>query len=119
MSEDTERLTWIHTRTFDEESAAVVGESGAVEVWREFDKAHIAHVGGVEVHRRHGEGKPDTPHCKLLDGPCWHDVSSLDFDEDGWRITWNAVDWCGHDDEPLYQKLTAEYEKQFIAQPTE
>lgn len=119
MSEDTERLTWIHTRTFDEESAAVVGESGAVEVWRESDAARLMEVGGVVVHRRHGVGEPDTPHCKLLGGPCWHDVSSLDFDEDGWRITWNAVDWCGHDDEPLYQKLTAEYEKQFITKPKE
>lgn len=41
--------------------------------------------GGIEVHSRKqvyvGDKEPSQAHCWLLDGPCWHDGSSLYFSE--------------------------------------
>lgn len=42
-------------------------------------------MGGIEVHLphrgEHGSEQPSHEHCWLLDGPCWHDGTSLGFSE--------------------------------------
>lgn len=65
----------------------VAGPSGGVHIWAQqsgsldFDP----YYGGVEIHRAtQGEYDDKTPsqqHCWLLEGPCWHDGSSLFFSE--------------------------------------
>ena len=38
-------------------------------------------LGGIECHTPPGDRKPDHEHCWLLNGPCCHDGSSLQFSE--------------------------------------
>ena len=68
----------------------VVGPGGAVNIWcQEFPEEFPSLMGerwfgGVEVHSRvpsgYREGEPPSHEfCEFLDGPCWHDGSSLWF----------------------------------------
>jgi len=70
----------------------VVGVKGGVHFWCEECSAHWQksygerYCGGVEVHWRNkpewaSRDKPDNDNCWLLEGPCWHDGSSLYADE--------------------------------------
>ena len=69
----------------------VVGEHGAVDVWMTDNRGaypdqnpNYAVYGGVEMHSRtklYDQEKPNHKECWLLDGPCWHDGSSLQFQE--------------------------------------
>ena len=117
MSEDTERLTRVYVDKFSREELAVVGSLGAVQVWREFDKTRSKYYGGVEVHMRHGAGEPDQSYCSLLGGPCWHDGSTMAFEERRWNAEWKYTDEYPDNYESLFAQLVAEYEKQFITQP--
>lgn len=62
---------------------------GGVHVhgWRTLygDRHFHEWMGGIEVHLPHrGEYGSETPsheHCWLIDGPCWHDGTSLGFSE--------------------------------------
>lgn len=65
-----------------------VGEHGAVHVWAQFmEKPSFGEkcYGGIEVHSKtplYGENDPPShDNCWLLNGPCWHDGSSLWFSE--------------------------------------
>jgi hypothetical protein len=72
---------------------SVVGPKGAVHVWaRANHDEWIAEfgehwIGGVERHSPvpvysfNDPDKPDHPDCFLLNGPCWHDGTSLYFSE--------------------------------------
>lgn len=70
---------------------SLVGEHGGVHIWAQFCEASESAFGekcygGVEVHYRkppyeHSEGTPHHEYCWLLEGPCWHDGSSLYFSE--------------------------------------
>ena len=68
---------------------AVVGKHGAIEFWM-FSDDHLKglglstrSLGGVETHQRtpfeysQSQGTPDHEECPVLDGPCWHDGTSL------------------------------------------
>ena len=65
------------------------GEKGGVHIWAQFTEEPICGekcYGGIEVHYpfKPYDFAPDEPHhdkCWLLDGPCWHDGSSLYFSE--------------------------------------
>jgi len=90
---DRERFVW-----------AVVGSLGGVHVWAQrLPETTLAlgsglwdypFYGGVEVHRRtpaeYDGSEPSHKECWLLDGPCWHDGSSLYF-SDHMSPTLNAL----------------------------
>lgn len=67
------------------------GENGAVHVWAEPHTADLGwgekFYGGIEIHspKRLYESdwaaEPSHVDCWLLNGPCWHDGSSLYFSE--------------------------------------
>lgn len=68
------------------------GEQGAVHIWARIARLEgwpSEWIGGVEVHYAKCPGdngwfKPDEPshaECWLLEGPCWHDGTSLYFRE--------------------------------------
>ncbi len=70
----------------------IKGPGGGVHIWAR--KAPLEGwptewIGGVEVHHAHcpdssgwfDPGAPSQPDCWLLDGPCWHDGTSLYFSE--------------------------------------
>ena len=70
----------------------IKGEGGGVHIWARrapLDGWPTEWIGGVEVHHAtcpdsSGWFKPDEPsqsECWLLDGPCWHDGTSLYFRE--------------------------------------
>ena len=70
----------------------VKGEKGGVHVWaqRMSDRAAkifgTRYYGGIEVHRAtpgqyDDPAEPSHTDCWLIGGPCWHDGSSLQFDE--------------------------------------
>ena len=93
---------------------AVVGDKGAIEFWM-FTSEEMMRMdlGGVETHRRtpfeysQSDTTPDHDHCVLLDGPCWHDGTSL----------WAAEYWipmyrtCGED--WVWQELESTYQEAF------
>lgn len=69
----------------------IVGEEGAIDVWMQYlpkDSPQYSgynFYGGIEVHKRtpfyYSEKEPHHKNCWLLGGPCWHDGSSLQFEE--------------------------------------
>lgn len=70
----------------------VSGEKGAVHIWGvlkdgdEFGDPHDRLYGGIEAHYRSppaymADRPPSHDHCWALDAPCWHDGSSLQFQE--------------------------------------
>jgi len=71
---------------------AVRGKHGGVHVWAKKMNAEAARIsgskfyGGIEVHRaRPAEyddpANPSHDECWLINAPCWHDGSSLKFEE--------------------------------------
>lgn len=69
---------------------AITGEHGGVHIWaQELTEPSFSfgdrYIGGVEVHYRapmyDWDKKPHHNNCWLLNGPCWHDGSSLYFSE--------------------------------------
>ena len=94
----------------------LVGPRGAIDfhctnadhrIAREFWRS-----GGLEIHRREpdgyqrGEGASND-HCWLLDGPCWHDGSSLYATEQLIPLLENF----GED--ALWERLESEYRHRF------
>jgi hypothetical protein len=69
---------------------AITGDRGAIHVnayYSEHPKLGREWYGGIEAHSpinqsEYGDGKPSHEHCWLLNGPCWHDGSSLQFSEE-------------------------------------
>lgn len=66
------------------------GPSGGVHVWAQFHENPTSWgekcYGGCEVHYpyspyEHSGNEPHHEKCWLLNGPCWHDGSSLYFSE--------------------------------------
>ncbi len=66
------------------------GEQGAVHIWATVapDRSYYGHYhyGGIEMHFKSPpkymeDHKPSHEHCWVLNGPCWHDGSSLQFEE--------------------------------------
>lgn len=83
----------------EDEGWAVVGPEGAIEFWMMPEMRGLK-LGGVETHRRtpfeyslHKE-IPDHDHCAVLDGPCWHDGTSL----------WASEHWI-----PMYEACGEEW----------
>ena len=69
---------------------AVKSDEGAVHIWAEISPAFSTYparwMGGCECHspkppEYRADAKPDHEHCEFLDGPCWHDGTSLYFSE--------------------------------------
>ena len=67
-----------------------VGASGGVHIWATEKSDDMVRsfggrfYGGIECHwrkPRYDTAGPDHDNCWLLNGPCWHDGSSLYFDE--------------------------------------
>ena len=92
-------------------SFAVVGTKGAVEFWFHTDSMECS---GFEVHSRSGEGHwtnmPDHPShlkCELLDGPCWHNGTSLWASE-----FWVPLYEAGGPD-AVWRRLEREYPERF------
>ena len=69
----------------------IKGQEGGVHIWARISRTEgwpPEWIGGVECHWAScpdgGWHKPEAPshdHCWLLDGPCWHDGTSLYFRE--------------------------------------
>lgn len=83
-----EKLERIDASTDKRVILGVSGELGGVHFWceptLEFAQKHYGerYMGGVETHWRNKPGwalrdTPDREDCWLLNGPCWHDGSSL------------------------------------------
>lgn len=69
----------------DRNSWAVVGQKGSVELWyMKIDEMDFfgngGIYGGLEWHSRDGNGEPSHTNCDLTKGNCWHEGSSLAFD---------------------------------------
>lgn len=91
---------------------SVVGEAGGLHLW--ITVGGTRPYGGVEIHYRTppdymSDKEPSQEHCWLLDGPCWHDGSSL-YAEEVWIPRWLANpddhDW-------MLAFLSVEYRKRF------
>lgn len=90
--EGGKRLSW-----------SLVGKSGAIEAWcRDTPKYRALNydMGGIEMHAAaepegwYGDG-PSHDDCTILDGrACWHDGSSLAWEENGLG---DALRRCGYD----------------------
>ena len=102
----------------DETRWAVVGEHGAVEFhcfnrvlpesrWR---------VGGFEEHLRKpqhyrgAQSEPDHDYCELLDGPCWHDGTSL------WASEYWIPLYEREGEEAVWRRLEQEYARRLVPQ---
>lgn len=67
----------------------LTGERGGIHVsawWSESTFCSDKWMGGIEGHSpipqsEYDSGKPSQEHCWLIDKPCWHDGSSLQFRE--------------------------------------
>lgn len=95
---------------------AVVGPLGAIHYWHQqsADKSPWMgrdKFGGVESHSRDGHGVPDQENCWLLEGPCWHDGSSLYADE-VFIPLWERCTELD-DMEPFWKRLENEYHSRF------
>ena len=91
----------------------VVGARIAVHLWiddmnKEGDH-YPRYSGGIELHHRAPphymkDDAPAQPHCDILDGPCWHDGSSLQAEEH-WIPMWKAMP---HDHDAMLAALERE-----------
>lgn len=90
----TEDFTYNYTPPDGENTRhiwSLKGSNGAVHVWAsEYSPDMIERLGerfygGVEIHSPvqlyEHDPNPSNDHCWLLDGPCWHDGSSLYFSD--------------------------------------
>lgn len=79
----------VYTRgSRQEHQWSLVGERGGIHVdaWLAADSLYGERwLGGIEGHsptrRDYDSEKPSHEHCWLIQGPCWHDGSSLQFSE--------------------------------------
>ena len=102
---------------FDERSVqfAVVDESGGMHFHvRLSDHSDC----GIERHGRRAIGsnttaEPTHTYCWLLEGPCWHDGSTL-VAREYWLPTFIACNETG-DFEPLWRKLETRCRSEFAA----
>lgn len=91
---------------------AIIGDAGAISFWM-FKKKHSGlRLGGVEEHRRtpneyQKSQDPSHKKCFLLDGPCWHDGSSLAAER-----YFPILDGFG--EEGVYIMLEDEYHSRFM-----
>lgn len=93
----------------------VVGSEGGVQVWWQ-PVPHVAALdgrdvfGGVEYHYRTPPSyrigsEPDNTECFLLQAPCWHDGSSLQFTE--------RYESLRHNPKAIYRALESDYRRAF------
>lgn len=95
---------------------AVVGEHGAVEFWVMEGSKEL--IGGVEYHHRapmeysSNKAEPDHADCPVLDGPCWHDGTSL-WAVEHWIPGYAACGegWVWDELEHTYRKWSQEQEE--------
>ena len=69
---------------------------------------------GLEFHSRTPRGEataPDHLRCPLLEGPCWHDGTSLYAQETLWPVIRMHLE-CG-DHDAVFRYLEMEYERYF------
>lgn len=89
---ETEKLVFtykVYTRgSRQEHQWSLVGERGGIHVdaWLHGSEYRDDRwIGGIEGHsptrRDYDSEKPSHDHCWLIQGPCWHDGSSLQFSE--------------------------------------
>lgn len=96
----------------------VVGPEGGVEFTATFFKEHEEPSCGLEFH--HGPSAQETffpgqaPHhlrCHLLEGPCWHEGTSLYASETLWPM---VTVWLSNGDhEQVFSLLEHEYGQRF------
>lgn len=114
----TTLLNRIETRrTSDNQKGwAVVGKHGGIEFWfiePAQDDPWKERLGGVETHQRRpmeyskSQDTPDHKHCEVIDGPCWHDGTSL-WASEHWIPMYEA---CG--EEWVWQELETTYLDRF------
>lgn len=72
-------LQFISRYQNDAREWAVIGPLGAVQVWTRYNSIGFIY-GGVEYHIRSTLDNCTKRRCHLLNGPCKHDGSSLQFD---------------------------------------
>ena len=73
----------------ERESFVLITEQGAVEGWRTPARDGVGfsggYYGGIEVHSKTQQYSfapdPSPGYCEWTKGPCWHDGSSLAFDQ--------------------------------------
>lgn len=114
----TEILVRKYERNAHRTIFAVVGERGGMHFWFHEDSDGEKH-GGIEQHSRKPmydwDRAPSNDKCWLLDGPCWHDGSSLQAEE-FWIPLYNATASRGGSFEAIFLALEGEYRRQFDAE---
>jgi len=97
---------------------SVAGERGGIHVsiWAT-DIRPSGYIGGIEIHWRNrpdwmDRSEPDHEHCWLLNGPCWHDGSSLQATE-YWIPLWLSVRGQEHEHQTMFDYLWGEYAQRF------
>lgn len=100
---------------------SVVGRHGAIhlhisDMGKERSEKYCTEQfsGGIEIHYRQPPSymrndAPSQDRCWLLQGPCWHDGSSLQVSE-SWIPRWRA---SPHDHERMFTMLKSEYDDIF------
>ena len=100
------------------------GEQGAVHVWAtaapESNLFSHYHYGGIEVHHKTPpdymeDREPSHERCWILDAPCWHDGSSLQFEE-AVAPALPASDLMGPDDHRLVLQTLKSWYKSHLGE---
>lgn len=86
------------------ESFILIYEGGAVEGWRtptaqSFDEPGPGHYGGIEIHSKtpnRAEQAVSGGYCEWTKGDCYHDGSSLAFEQ---------IEWCFDNPEYMFDVL--------------
>jgi hypothetical protein len=97
---------------------SVDGAAGGIHlfIWP-MDIEAIGYIGGIEVHWRtqpswSNSSEPDHERCWLLDGPCWHDGSSLEA-TDYWIPLWLSIRGQSNEHQIMFDHLRGEYAERF------
>jgi len=85
----TEYKTHGDSPVFEQFNWCLTGPDGGIHIWARVNPSRVIswekYYGGVETHYRKQvyswQEEPSHAHCWLLDGPCWHDGTSLYFSE--------------------------------------
>jgi len=97
----------------------LIGKRGGVHFWtRSYSDSEGFEQwsGGVEIHTKEpyyqGEDAPHHTNCWLLQGPCWHDGSSL-LASETYIPAWLKDP---HNHEAVFQRLSGLYHDKFLSE---
>lgn len=112
-------LTRIWRKSPKDTAFCIVNDLGGIHFWfMEYEvDGNVNRVGGVEIHRSsaadYQRGEPHHENCWLLNGPCWHDGSSL-MAQDTYIPMWERCQLMG-DYEQLWVSLEILHRDHFSA----